>query len=89
LISRATAEFWELRHGLPQNARKSARAAYAQFEINPRHPSLQFKCVDQALGLWSDRLSRSYRVLGLRDNDEIVWFWIGPHAEYDQMLGRH
>jgi len=27
-----------------------------------------------------------YRALGLLDDDEIVWFWIGTHAGYDRIL---
>jgi hypothetical protein len=27
-----------------------------------------------------------YRALGQLGGDEIVWFWIGPHSEYDKML---
>jgi hypothetical protein len=26
--------------------------------------------------------------LGIRDGDEIVWFWIGSHAEYDRLIER-
>jgi hypothetical protein len=31
-------------------------------------------------------VGRNYRVLGLRDGDEITWFWIGSHSEYDRLL---
>jgi hypothetical protein len=27
-----------------------------------------------------------HRALGLLDDDEIAWFWIGPHAAYDRLL---
>ena len=27
-----------------------------------------------------------YRALGQIDGDDIVWFWIGSHAEYDKLL---
>jgi hypothetical protein len=26
----------------------------------------------------------SYRALGLREGDLIVWFWIGTHEEYNR-----
>jgi hypothetical protein len=29
-----------------------------------------------------------YRVLGLREPDAMVWFWIGSHAEYDKLLAQ-
>jgi hypothetical protein len=27
-----------------------------------------------------------HRVLGQLDGEDIVWFWIGTHAEYDKLL---
>jgi hypothetical protein len=27
-----------------------------------------------------------HRALGIVDDDIIVWFWIGTHAEYDRLL---
>lgn len=27
-----------------------------------------------------------YRAVGTVDGNEIVWFWIGSHAEYDYLL---
>jgi hypothetical protein len=29
-----------------------------------------------------------YRAVGLMENDEITWFWIGTHAAYDRLLGQ-
>ncbi len=32
------------------------------------------------------RVGIHYRALGVRTDDEIVWFWIGSHADYDGLL---
>jgi hypothetical protein len=33
------------------------------------------------------RVTGSYRAVGVRkDQDTIVWFFIGTHAEYDRLL---
>ncbi len=32
------------------------------------------------------RVTDSYRAVGVRNDDEIVWFFIGTHAEYDRLL---
>ena len=33
------------------------------------------------------RVGRSYRALGvLTASDEVLWFWIGPHDEYEKVL---
>jgi hypothetical protein len=29
-----------------------------------------------------------YRALGRREGEDIIWFWIGPHAEYDHLVSR-
>jgi len=34
------------------------------------------------------RVSREYRALGVRTDDVMIWFWIGSHPEYDQILQR-
>ena len=37
--------------------------------------------------IFSVRVGRGYRVVGLREEpDLIVWFWIGPHEEYETLL---
>lgn len=74
------------------DVRAQARAAYELFSRDPFHRSLHFKCVDEVEDVWSVRIGRDYRALGRRraeqPEDAIVWFWIGPHADYDRKL-RH
>jgi hypothetical protein len=37
--------------------------------------------------LVSARVGRVYRAVGVHSaSDEIVWFWIGPHDEYEKLL---
>lgn len=38
--------------------------------------------------LWSVRITSSYRAVGVRDGEEIIWFWIGSHKEFDQAFPR-
>jgi hypothetical protein len=54
---------------------------------NSSHPSLQFKRIHGHETLFSVRIGRGWRALGLREGDTITWFWIGSHAEYDQLIG--
>lgn len=69
--------------------RSSARrAAYGLFRENPYHPSLRFRQVHPTRPIYSARISLGYRALGTRDGDDIVWFWIGSHADYDLLLAR-
>jgi mRNA-degrading endonuclease RelE of RelBE toxin-antitoxin system len=71
---------------LPRDIQQRARTAYRRFLADPTHPSLQFKRLHTRLPLWSVRVTDSYRAVGVRDGEEIVWFFIGTHAEYDRLL---
>ena len=71
---------------LPDDIRQRARGAYRLFRENPGHPSLQFKKVHEREPIFSVRIILACRALGLLDGEEVVWFWIGNHAEYDQLL---
>jgi hypothetical protein len=33
-------------------------------------------------------MSKDYRALGLLEDDTIIWFWIGSHADYDDLISR-
>ena len=67
--------------------RERAREAYTRFQDDPSHPGLQFKPLQAKLPLWSVRISDSYRAIGVRKrDDEIVWIFIGTHADYDKFL---
>lgn len=86
--SRTTARFRSAYAALPEQVRRQAREAYKLFAQNPQHPGLRFKRVHSTLPVYSARVNLDYRAVGIRDGDEIVWFWIGAHAQYDQLLTR-
>ena len=50
------------------------------------HPSLHFKQIPGHDAVYAVRVGIGWRALGLRDGDTITWFWIGSHAEYDQLI---
>jgi hypothetical protein len=74
--------------GLPKEVQEQAARAYALWRSDPYHPGLQFKRVSQRQPIYSVRIGIGYRALGLREADHIFWFWIGSHAEYDELLKR-
>lgn len=73
---------------LPVDVQEQADRAYAIWRSEPYHPGLQFKRVSQRQPIYSVRVGIGYRALGLREDDHIFWFWIGSHAEYDELLKR-
>ena len=86
--SRTTQNFRKQLSKLPDDIQDRARKSFQLWLDNPRHPSLQFKKVHPTDDIYSARISRDYRVVGFKDDDTLVWFWIGPHDEYDRLLSQ-
>ena len=84
--SQATSKFWKLYNQLPLNIQRRARRVYQLWKKNSAHPSLHFKCVDDIEPIYSARIDNNYRVRGVRDQDTIIWYWIGTHDEYERLL---
>jgi len=78
--------FWRHFQRLPKEVQDLAGKNFQLLKTNPTHPSLHFKKIGQQNQLWSVRIGRRYRALGREQPEGIVWFWIGSHDEYDQML---
>ncbi|MCY7391286.1 MAG: hypothetical protein LH647_07240 [Leptolyngbyaceae cyanobacterium CAN_BIN12] len=84
--SRTTAQFRKQFADLPEPIQSQTRKAYRQFKQDPSHPSLRFKKVHPKLPIYSARINRDYRAVGQLDEDTVIWFWVGSHAEYDLLL---
>ena len=84
--SRTTERFRACFAGLPQEIQRQAREAYTRFVDNPSYPGLRFKLVHPNLPIYSVRISLDYRALGVLEDDTMVWFWIGPHSNYERLL---
>jgi hypothetical protein len=86
MTSRTTRGFRQLFAALPPRIQRQARHSYRLFRENPAHPGLHFKQVHSDPQTFSARVGISYRALGVKDGDVIVWFWIGSHDDYDRLL---
>jgi hypothetical protein len=80
----ATPEFWQLYRQLPAEIKELADRCFARMNENPRHPSIRLKKVGE---YWVARVGLHYRTLSVDISGGISWFWIGTHAEYDQIVG--
>jgi hypothetical protein len=78
----ASPDFWAAYRNLPEAVRNLADKNFALLKSEPRHPSLHFKKVGK---LWSARVGLHYRALATEVDGDLVWFWIGSHAEYDRL----
>ncbi len=82
----ASPAFWDAYARLPDAVRRVANRSFELLKSDPRHPALHFKQVGRYR---SARVGLGYRALGVESEDgDIVWFWIGTHAEYDRLLKR-
>ena len=52
-------------------------------KADPRHPSIQLKKVGR---FWSARIGDSYRAVAVEYDGGLLWFWIGGHVEYDNLI---
>jgi hypothetical protein len=73
---------------LPPQVQAQARLAYQLFRQDPFHASLRFKQVHASRPIFTARVGLAYRALAVREGDEVIWFWIGSHADYDHLLDR-
>ncbi len=86
--SRTTSQFRKAFAKLPKQTQAQTREAYRQFKQDPAHPSLRFKKIHSELPIYSARISKSYRAVGQLDEDTVIWFWVGSHADYDKLLSQ-
>lgn len=88
MISHTTKRFRAALADLPAPIRAQARTAYTLFKQNPAHPSLRFRQVHPTHPIFSARINRDYRAVGIRKTNRIIWFWIGPHDAYERLLAQ-
>ncbi len=84
--SRTTERFWKHYEALPVTIRKQAKKAYKQFQEDPYHPGLYFKQVHSTRPIFSVRITKDYRAVGIIQGEDMIWFWIGAHAQYNKIL---
>lgn len=78
--------FWTAYASLDNEIKQRAKKAYRLWSENPFHPSLHFKCINDEEDIWSVRITRNYRAVGIFNNDTVTWFWIGSHDDYEQFF---
>jgi hypothetical protein len=71
---------------LPESVQTKARGAYALWAQDRDHPSLHFKKVHASMLVYSVRVDRTWRALGVLEQEIMIWFWIGSHADYEAVL---
>ncbi len=70
---------------MPDEIKDLADKNFELLKSNPQHPSLRLKKVGE---YWSARVGRNYRALAVEIDGGLLWGWIGPHDEYEKLIGR-
>ena len=60
-----------------------ADKSFELLKADPAHPSLHFKRVGRYRSV---RVGLRDRALGADVPDGVLWFWIGTHGEYDDLV---
>jgi hypothetical protein len=86
--SRATARFWRCFEALPADIQRQAEGVYHVWTGDPFHRSLEFKRIHGDRPIYSVRIGLHWRALAIWEGDDVTWFWIGSHAQYDSLIRR-
>ena len=79
-----TPRFWACYRDLPAEVQSLADKAFELAKENPKHPCIHLKKVGR---FWSARVGLHHRAVAVEASDALVWFWIGPHREYEKIVG--
>jgi hypothetical protein len=77
MTSRTTDRFWKCYTELTEQTKREARKAYKSFKKNPYHPGLHFTRIHSTRPIFSIRITKDYRAVGIVQDKQIIWFWIG------------
>ena len=82
-----SSKFWDCYNGLSEQIRDEAKESYVLWCKDSTAKSLYFKPVPNKAGWWSVRATKSHRAVGIKDGEDIVWFFIGNHDDYMRLIG--
>jgi mRNA-degrading endonuclease RelE of RelBE toxin-antitoxin system len=77
--------FWKCYKKLPKEIQELAEKKFSIFRSNPHHPSLKFA---QKGNVWTVDVGFHYRAIAWRENENVIWFWIGSHEDYNKLMNR-
>lgn len=86
MISHLSERFVVCFRKLPIRIKNQARKNYKLWEKDNNHPGLDFKLVGNRKPIYSARISIGWRALGIKNGNEIIWFWVGSHTDYERLL---
>lgn len=65
--------FWDNYKSLNLKIKQRAKKTYLLWKDNPFHLSLHFKCINTQENIWSVRITKNYRAIGIFEGDTEMW----------------
>lgn len=84
--SRTTERFRKSFENLPQKIQEDAKKVFKLWKSDPYLKNLKFKKIHDKQNIYSVRIGISYRAIGLKEDNKVIWFWIGSHSDYDNLI---
>jgi hypothetical protein len=85
LVSHTHPDFWKHYKLLPKEIQDLADEKFSLFRSDPLHPSLGFA---KKGAVWTVDIGLYYRAIAWREGNNLVWFWIGSHEDYNRLMNR-
>ncbi len=88
-----TARFQYLMGELPARIQNVILKRVAQWEADPKYPSLRLHALKDTKkskhesGSFSISITMQFRAIFRMDGPTAIWYWIGSHADYDRFTG--
>jgi len=75
--------YWRHFEDLTDGIKASAEKNYKLWKNNPHHPDLKFKKIHAKLPIFSFRVGKKHRAVGVDVADgKFVWFWLGAIDQF-------
>ena len=81
-----TDKFRKAFDNLPENIKSLAKKTYNIWKDDPYHKILKYKQIHSSKEIYSVKIGKGWKTLGLKREEKMVWFWIGSHADYDKLI---
>jgi hypothetical protein len=79
-----TPKFKKLFEKLPKEAQDKVASNYKLWRADPS--SVDFRTLKSNKKIWRVSAGLYWRALGRDEGDSIVWYWVGSHNDYDNLI---
>ncbi|MDQ3022170.1 MAG: hypothetical protein M3R36_16600 [Bacteroidota bacterium] len=86
MVSVTTEKFRKCFDNLPQKVQDEAKKVFKIWKSDPYLNNLKFKKIHAVENIYSVRSGMHWRALGVKEEDKVIWFWIGSHSDYDNLI---